>query len=172
MKDRFDLDHAVLGVTPANVATLRVAQRMRVLAVALHECVLAGQLLELRGRHEPRVIEQQGLVLGRRDAYEGAHIRVRDFTAPEGIPDHGELAEPAGHTDTLAPGDQVTANPPGEPVRTRRRTLGVPTTALVELTQIGEESIHGSIEVCRLFCNSFPKLLEIAIHSHSPSTRL
>ena len=117
-------------------------------------------------------IEQQYLVLGRRDAYQGAHLRIRDFTAPEGIPDHVEIAELASHADTLAPGEQVAANPPGEPVRARRRTLCVPAAALVELTQISEESIHGSIEVCCLFCNSLPKLLEIAIHGDSYSTRL
>ena len=48
----------------------------------------------------------------------------------------------------------------------------MPTAALVELTQIGKESIHGGIEVGRLFCNPFPELLEIAIHGHSHSTRL
>jgi hypothetical protein len=172
MEDRFDLDHAVLGVTAADAATLRVAQRMRVLAMTLHEGVLAGQLLELSGGHEPRVVEQQNLVLGCRDAYQGAHLRIRDFTAPEGIADHGEFAELTRHADALAPGDQVTANPPGEPVRARQRALRVPAAALVELTQIGEESIHGGIEVGCLFCNPFPELLEIAIHGDSYSRRL
>ena len=83
---------------------------MGVLAVTLHECVFVAQLLELRGGHQPRMVEQQGLVLGRRDADQSAHLRVRDFTAPEGIPDHGEFAELARHPDALAPGDQVTAN--------------------------------------------------------------
>jgi hypothetical protein len=115
------------------------------------------------------VVEQQDLVLGRRDADEGAHLRIRDFTAPEGIPDHREFAELASHADSLAPGDQVPADPPGEPVRTRRRALNVPTAALVELTQIGEEAIHGGIEVCRLFRNPLPQLLEITIHDDSHS---
>jgi hypothetical protein len=41
---------------------------MRILAVALYECVLVGQLFELRGRHEPRILEQQDPFFGRRDA--------------------------------------------------------------------------------------------------------
>lgn len=49
-------DHAVLGVTAADAATLHVAHRMRVLAMALHERALVGQLLELRGGHEPERI--------------------------------------------------------------------------------------------------------------------
>jgi hypothetical protein len=53
MEDGFDLDHAILGVTAAEAATLRVAQGMRVLAMTLNESVLARQLLELRRRHDP-----------------------------------------------------------------------------------------------------------------------
>jgi hypothetical protein len=49
----------ILGVAPANVATLLVARRVRILAMTLHQRVLARQLLELRRRHQPRVIEQQ-----------------------------------------------------------------------------------------------------------------
>ena len=36
-----DLDHPVFGITPADVATLLVVQRVRVPAVAMHQRVLA-----------------------------------------------------------------------------------------------------------------------------------
>jgi hypothetical protein len=39
--------------------------------------------------------------------------------------------------------------------------------ALIELAQIREEAVHGGIEVCRLFCDSFPELLEVTIHGDS-----
>jgi hypothetical protein len=42
MEDGFDLDHAILGVTAAEAATLRVAQGMRVLAMTLNERVVAS----------------------------------------------------------------------------------------------------------------------------------
>jgi hypothetical protein len=40
----------------------------------------------------------------------------------------------------------------------------VPAAALIELAQIREEPVHGGIEVCGLFCDSFAELLQIAIH--------
>ena len=172
MEDGFDLDHAVLGVAAADVATLLVVQRVRVLAVTLHERVLARQLLELRGRHEPRVVEQQGLVRRRRDAQQRAHLRVRDFAAPERIIDRRELGELAGDPHALPRGDQIPADPPGEPVRTRHRALNMPAAALVELAQIGEQAMHGGIEVRRLFRNPLPQLLELAIHGDCIASRL
>jgi hypothetical protein len=42
MRHGFDLDHAVVGIAAANVATLLVTQVMRVLAMTLHERVLAS----------------------------------------------------------------------------------------------------------------------------------
>jgi hypothetical protein len=59
-----DLDHAILGIAAANVAALHVPHRVRVLTMTLHERVLARQLLELRRRHEPRVVQQQDLMIG------------------------------------------------------------------------------------------------------------
>jgi len=67
MEHRLDLDHAVVGVAAPHVATLCVLQRMGNLTVALYNRVLAAQHLQLRRRHEPRVVEQQALVRGRRD---------------------------------------------------------------------------------------------------------
>jgi hypothetical protein len=70
----FDLDHAVFGVAAADVTPLHITGGVRVLAVTLHERVLARQLLELGGRHEPRVVEQQDLVGRRRDAHHRADL--------------------------------------------------------------------------------------------------
>jgi hypothetical protein len=62
MEDGLDLDHAILGVAAADVATLRVVVGVRVLAMTLHERVLATDLLELSPSREPRLLEQQWLV--------------------------------------------------------------------------------------------------------------
>jgi hypothetical protein len=40
----------------------------------------------------------------------------------------------------------------------------VPTAALVELTEISEQSMQGGVEVRRLFRNPLPQLLKLAIH--------
>src|SRR6185436_13689887 len=80
------------------------------------------------------------------------------------IPDHGKPGELASNPYPFAPGDRIPADPPCEPVRARGCALHVPAAALVELTQVGKESIHGCIEVCRLFRNPLSQLLEITIH--------
>jgi hypothetical protein len=167
-----DLDHAVLGVAAADIAALLIIPRVRVLAVALHEGVLARQLFELRGRHQPRIVEQQRLVRRRCHAHHRAHLRVRHHAAPERIINRREPGELAGDPHALSCGDQIPANPPGEPVCTRHRTLRVPAAARVELAQIGEQAMHGGIDVRGLFRNPLPQLLELAIHrdwiAHEP----
>jgi hypothetical protein len=117
--------------------------------MTLHQRVLATQLLELRRGHEPRVIEQQHFVGRRRDAHQRPHLRLRDFAAPQGIIDHGEFPEPVGDAYALARGDQIPADPPGEPVRTRPRALHVPAAARIELAQIGESVLSdGELVTC------------------------
>jgi len=118
MQHGFDLDHAVFGIAAADVATLLVVQRVRIPTMALYQRVLARQLLELRGRHEPRVVEQQRLVRRRCDAHQRPDLRVRDFATPERIIDPRERGELAGDPHALPCGDQIPADPPGKPVRT------------------------------------------------------
>jgi len=74
VEDGLDLDHAVLGVAPADVPALHVVVGARILAMTLHERILATHLLELSGGHEPGVLEQQGLVRRCRDAHHRAHF--------------------------------------------------------------------------------------------------
>jgi hypothetical protein len=50
-----------------------------------------------------------------------------------------------------------------------RVTSAVPATALVELAQIGEEPMHGRIEVRRLFRDSLTQLLELSVHEDTIS---
>jgi len=133
VQDRFDLDHAVAGVAPADVATLLVVSWLRLLTVALYERVLTAQLLQLRGGGETRVLEKQGFVRRSRDPHHRAHLRVRDFPAPEGIIDRGKLAEFLSDAHTVTRGDEVPAHSPCEPVRTRQCALGAPTTTHIEL---------------------------------------
>jgi hypothetical protein len=172
VEDGLDLDHTILGVAAADVAALRVVVGARVLAMTLHERVPATQLLELRGGHEPRVLEQQGLVCRRCDAHHRAHLRVRHLAPSQGVFDRGKLGELAGDAHAVARGDQVPTDPPREPVRARHRALHVPPTALVELAQIGEQPVHGRIEVCRLFGDPFPQLIQLTVHAHSHISRL
>ncbi len=164
MEDGFDLDHAIFGVAAADVTPLQVTSGVWVLAMTLHEGVLARQLLELRGGHEACVVEQQGFVGRRRDAHHRAYLRVRDFAAPERIVDRGELGELIGDAHALPGRDGLPADPPRQPVCTRQRALDVPAAALIKLAEIREEPVHGGIEVCGLFCDAFAELLQIAIH--------
>src|SRR5262249_55322997 len=133
--------------------------------VPLYEPVLATQHLELRCGHEPRVLQQQQLVGRRRDSHHRANLRIRDLTAPKRIVDRWKFAELASHADMFARRGQVPANAPGQPVRTRQRPLPIPTTSRIELAQICEQPMHGSIEVRRLLCDSFTQLFELTVHS-------
>jgi hypothetical protein len=159
-----DLDHAVLEVAPADVAALLIDLRVRILIVPLHECVLAAQLLELRGGHQPRVVEQQRLVLRRRDAQQRADLRVRHLAAPQRIVDPRELGQLARDAHVIARRHQIPADAPGQPVRARRRALDMPATARIERAQIGEQPMHRGIEVCRLLGDPLAQLLQFAIH--------
>ena len=132
--------------------------------VTLHEGVLARQLLELGGGHEACMVEQQGFVGRRRDAHHRAYLGVRDFAAPERIVDRGELGELVGDAHALPGRDELPADPPRQPVCTRQRTLDVPAAALIERAQIRKEPVHGCIEVCGMFCDSFAELLQITVH--------
>jgi hypothetical protein len=89
----------------------------------------------------------------------------------QSIIDRRELGELSGDSHTVTRGDQVPTNPPRKLVRTRHRALHVPATALVELAQIDEQSMHGGIEVCRLFGNPLPQLIELTVHVHSHITQ-
>jgi len=51
MKHRFDLDHAAVGIAPADIAALHVVLWPALLPVTLHQRILPRQLLELRGSH-------------------------------------------------------------------------------------------------------------------------
>ena len=164
VEDRLDLDHAVLRVATANIATLFIIQWVRTLAVTLHERVLARELLELGGRHEACVVEQQGLVRRGGDTHQRAHLGVRNFAAPERIIDRREPGELAGNPHALPRSDQVPADPPGEPVGTRHCALDMPAAAFVELTDIGEQAMQGSIDVRCLLRDPLPQLLELATH--------
>jgi hypothetical protein len=83
MEDGLDLDHAILGVPATDVAALEIAERVRVLAVAKNQRILAAGLFELGSGHEPRVVEEQSFVRGGRDTKHRTHFRVRDFAAAE-----------------------------------------------------------------------------------------
>ena len=134
------------------------------LTVALHQRILAGELLELRGGHQPGVLEDHRLVGGARDAEQRTHLRVGQLTSPEGVIDQGEVGELAGDAYALARRDEVPADSPGEPVRARQRALRVPATPPIEVTQVGEQAMGRRIEVRGVLGDPFPQLLELSIH--------
>ena len=117
VKNGFDPDHAVLGVPAADIPALQIAQRVRVLAMAQDERVLAAGLLELRAGHQPGVLEQQVLVRGRGHADHGADLRVRDLAPPQRIVDLRKLGKLASHADMIARRAQAPADAPRQPVR-------------------------------------------------------
>jgi len=41
----------------------------------------------------------------------------------------------------------------------------VPATSLVERAQVGEQAVHGRIEVRRLFGDPLPQLIELTVHA-------
>jgi hypothetical protein len=154
MEDRLDLDHAVVGIATPDIAALLIISRCRLLAVALHERVLLAQLLKLGSRHEPGILEQDRLVRFRGDARDRTYLRIRHLATPEGIVDRREAGELTGHAYPLAGRDQIPADPPGQPVRTRLRSLAEPAAPYVEVAQIREEPMQGGIEMRGLFCDS------------------
>jgi hypothetical protein len=89
-------------------------------------------------------------------------------------PNHGSRKSPsvAGDAHALARGDEAPSRRARKPVGTRRRALNVRVASLVALPRIDEESKRGRVQVCRLFCNPFPQLLEITIPGDVDGTRL
>jgi hypothetical protein len=118
MEHCLDLDHTVIRFAPADVAPLLVVLRAMFLVVSLHASVLPGELVELRRRGEPRVLEDQGLVRGGRDAKQRAHLRIGHLTTTERVGDRRELDDLACHADPFSRGDQIPADAPCEPVCT------------------------------------------------------
>lgn len=117
VKDRFDLHHAVIGVVPADVATLFVVLGPRILTVRLHAGVLARQLFELRRGRQAGALEEHRLVGRRRDPQDRADLGVRELAAAEGVIGGRKLAELAGDAHSVARGDRVPPDSPGEPLR-------------------------------------------------------
>ena len=161
MKHSLDLDHAVVGIPAADMAALLVAQGIGIPAMTLHERVLATQRLELRGRHQSRMVEQEVRVGWRRDAQHRPYLGIRHLATPKGIVDRRELGELCGDPNVLARGDQIPADAPGEPVCARPCALCVPPAAPVELAQVGEEAMHGGVEMRRLFRDLLSQLFEL-----------
>ena len=66
--------------------------------------VAAAGLFELGACHEPRIVEQQGLVCRRCDPYHGAHLGARDLGAAQSAMDHGDIRELVSDADVIARG--------------------------------------------------------------------
>src|SRR6185503_6486380 len=83
---------------------------------------------------------------------------------PECIIDLREVGELARHSHMVACSHQAPANSPREPVSTRESALPMPSAALIELAQIGQQTMHGGIQMRRLLGDAFAELFELTIH--------
>jgi hypothetical protein len=108
---------------------------------------LAADGLHLAGGGDRGVLQQSGLVGRSRDAGDGTHLGVRQLAGGEGCIHFGERGERAGHAKMLAGGGEPPPDAVGEPVSAGGEALGQPAARFIEAPQVGEQAVHGGIEV-------------------------
>ena len=65
----------------------------------------------------------------------------------------------SGHAQVLARGAKIPADAPAQPVRAGAKALAVPAAGRVERPQVGEQAMHGSIQVDGLLGDVFAERL-------------
>ena len=60
-----------------------------------------------------------------------------------------------GHAQVFARGAKVPAHAPAQPVGSGAKALAVPAAGRVECSQVGEQTVHGGVQVDRLLGDVF-----------------